>query len=64
VEYARYILSQELAIPNQPYDSLNQKWAGGSGSLAESNSVLSSISLDNYPVGDGTVSIKIFDLER
>jgi len=64
VEYARYILSQELAIPNQPYDSLNQKWAGGSGSLAESNSVLSSISLDNYPVGDGTVSIKIIDLER
>jgi type II secretory pathway component PulK len=64
VEYARYILSQELNIPNQPYDSLNQKWAGGSGSLAESNSVLSSISLDNYPVGDGTVSIKIIDLER
>jgi type II secretory pathway component PulK len=64
VEYARYILSQELAIPNQPYDSLNQKWAGGSGSLAESNSVLSSLSLDNYPVGDGTVSIKIIDLER
>jgi type II secretory pathway component PulK len=64
VEYARYILSQELTIPNQPYDSLNQKWAGGSGSMAESNSVLSSISLDNYPVGDGTVSIKIIDLER
>jgi general secretion pathway protein K len=64
VEYARYILSQELAIPNQPYDSLNQKWAGGPGSLAESNSVLSSISLDNYPVGEGTVSIKIIDLER
>jgi type II secretory pathway component PulK len=64
VEYARYILSQELAIPNQPCDSLNQKWAGGSGSLAESNSVLSSLSLDNYPVGEGTVSIKIIDLER
>jgi len=64
VEYARYILSQELNIPNQSYDSLNQKWAGGSGSLAESNSVLSSVSLDNYPVGEGTVSIKIIDLER
>jgi len=25
---------------------------------------LSSISLDNYPVGNGTVSIKIIDLER
>jgi general secretion pathway protein K len=64
VELARYVLSQQLTIPNEPYDSLNQKWAGGSGSLAESNSVLSSISLDNCPVGDGTVSIKIIDLER
>jgi general secretion pathway protein K len=64
VELARYVLLQQLTIPNEPYDSLNQKWAGGSGSLAESNSVLSSVSLDNYPVGDGTVSIKIIDLER
>ena len=64
MELARYVLAQQLTIPNEPYDSLNQKWAGGSGSLAESNSVLSSISLDNYPVGDGTVSIKIIDLER
>jgi type II secretory pathway component PulK len=62
VELARYVLSQHP--PGEPYDSLNQKWAGGSGSLAESNSVLSSLSLDNYPVGDGTVSIKIIDLER
>jgi general secretion pathway protein K len=62
VELARYVLSQHP--PNEPFDSLNQKWAGGPGSLAESNGVLSSISLDNYPVGDGTVSIKIIDLER
>jgi general secretion pathway protein K len=62
VELARYVLSQHP--PGEPYDSLNQKWAGGSGSLAESNSALSSLSLVNYPVGDGTVSIKIIDLER
>ena len=62
VELARYVLSQHP--PGEPYDSLNQKWAGGSGSLSESNSVLSSLSLNNYPVGDGTVSIKIIDLER
>jgi general secretion pathway protein K len=62
VELARYVLMQHP--PGEPFDSLNQKWAGGSGSLAESNSVLSSLSLDNYPVGDGTVSIKIIDLER
>ena len=62
VELARYVLSQHP--PGEPYDSLNQKWAGGSGSLSESNSVLSSLSLNNYPVGDGTVLIKIIDLER
>jgi general secretion pathway protein K len=64
VQRACWILSQQVTIASEPYDSLNQKWAGGSGSLAESNSVLSSVSLDNYPVGDGTVSIKIIDLER
>jgi type II secretory pathway component PulK len=64
VEYARWILSQQLAVVGEPYDALNQKWAGGPGSDAESNSVLAGISLDNYPVGDGTVSLKIIDLER
>jgi len=62
VEFARYVLSQHP--PGEPFDSLNQKWAGGPGSMAESNGVLSSLSLDNYPVGEGTVSIKIIDLER
>ena len=40
VELARYVLSQHP--PNEPFDSLNQRWAGGPGSLAESNGVLSS----------------------
>jgi general secretion pathway protein K len=64
VEYARWILSQQTAIAAEPFDSLSQKWAGGPGSLAESNSVLANISLDNFPIGDGTVSLKIIDLER
>ncbi len=64
VEYARWILAQEAAIAGQPYDALNQKWAGGAGSLTESNSVLAGISLDNYAIGNGTVSLKITDLER
>jgi general secretion pathway protein K len=64
VEYARWILAQEASLPGQPYDSLNQIWAGGPGTMSESNSVLAGISLDNFPVGDGTVSIKIIDLER
>jgi type II secretory pathway component PulK len=64
VELARWVLAQEATIPGQPYDALNQIWAGGSGSIQESNSVLSGISLNNYPIGDGTVSLKIVDLER
>jgi general secretion pathway protein K len=62
VELARWVLAQEATL--QPYDSLNQIWAGGSGSISESNSALVGISLNNYQVGDGTVSVKITDLER
>ncbi len=64
VELARYVLAQEANIPGEPYDSLNQLWAGGPGGLGESNSVLNSISLDHYQIGDGWVSLKIIDLER
>src|SRR5271170_4391537 len=64
VELARYVLSQEMSIPGEPYDSLNQIWAGGPGGPGETNSPLAGISLDNYQVGDGTVSVKIIDLER
>ncbi len=64
VEYARWILAQEAAIAGQPYDALNQIWAGGPGAMGETNSVLAGISLDNFQVGDGTVSLKIIDLDR
>jgi general secretion pathway protein K len=64
VELARYVLSQEASVPGEPYDALNQFWAGGPGGPNETNSPLASISLDNYQIGDGTVSVKIIDLER
>src|SRR5471030_2479825 len=64
VEYARWILSQQASIASEPYDSLDQIWAGGPGGGAETNSPLSGISMDNFPVGDGTISVKITDLER
>jgi len=64
VELARWVLSQEASIPGQRYDSLNQYWAGGTGSLTESNSVLAGVPLDHYPIGDGFVSLKIIDLDR
>lgn len=61
VELARYVLAQEASLP---YDSLNEIWAGGPGTLQESNSPLLGISLDNYQIGDGSVSVKIIDLDR
>jgi general secretion pathway protein K len=62
VELARWVLSQHPV--SEPYDSLNQIWAGGPGGPAETNSILAGIDLNNYRVGDGTVSLKIVDLER
>lgn len=62
VEYARWILGQEM---NCPFDSLNQKWAGGPGSPCETNNpALSGLILDNVQCGVGAFSIKITDLER
>lgn len=64
VEFARYILAQQLALGCEPYDSLNQVWAGGPGGLCTSNSVLAGISLKDYKLGDGSFSVTITDLER
>ncbi|HYG24706.1 MAG TPA: general secretion pathway protein GspK [Verrucomicrobiae bacterium] len=64
VEFARWVLVQQTAVPGEPYDALNQKWAGGTGTLAASNSPLAAVSLQNYQIGDGTVSIRITDNER
>jgi general secretion pathway protein K len=64
VEYARWVLAQQLALGCEPYDSLNQKWAGGPGGICTSNSALADISLQNYPLGNGHFSLKITDLER
>src|SRR5580692_10909320 len=61
VELARYVLAQQLIIPNEPYDALNQKWAGGNG---ETNSLLADITLTDVPLGDGKFSVKITDTER
>lgn len=64
VELARWVVAQQMAISAEPYDALNQKWAGGSGTLTSSNSPLAAISLENYQIGRGVVSLKITDMER
>ncbi len=67
VELARYVLAESLAEQGrgpEKYDALNQIWAGGPGGFASSNSALAAISLSNFRIGDGTVTLKITDLER
>ncbi len=61
VEFARYILVQHMMVVNEPFDALSQKWAGGP---LGTNEILAALSLENNPVGPGTFSIKIIDLER
>ena len=53
---------------SQPYSSLQQYWAGGPGDGPETNttsasSMLASESLEGFQVGEGTVSIKMVELE-
>jgi len=59
VERACWVLAQEPSGPS----SLKQIWAGGAGDGPETNSPLAGITLDNFPVGDGAVSLKITELE-
>lgn len=60
VEQAKSILAQA----NCPYAALNQKWAGGSGSECETNGAFTDLPMKNVPLGEGTFSITITDLER
>lgn len=64
VELARYVLGEQLALGCEPYDALNQVWAGGPGGLCTSNSPLAGIQLTDVPLGPGRFSVRIVDLER
>ncbi|MFM2293646.1 MAG: hypothetical protein RLZZ350_59 [Verrucomicrobiota bacterium] len=67
VELGKYVLALQLNSPQEQYDSLNQVWAGGPGSAANSNSVLGTIQLKDhaYHLGSGTFTVKqITDAER
>ena len=61
VELARFVVAQSMQIPNEPYDSLNQKWAGGP---MGTNEALAAISLTDVRLGAGTFNVKITDCER
>ena len=63
VEYCRWVLANSLANPMQPYDSLDQPWATGSGWLGPTNNPIAEVQ-NPITLGHGTVSWKITDLER
>src|SRR5439155_13565070 len=58
VELARYVLAQQLNCPNEPYDALNQKWAGGPGGNCATNGPLADISLEHVQLGRGRFSVR------
>ena len=62
VEYARWILAQQLQVPNEPYDALNQVWAGGVGGIGTSNSPLADVQKEVH-LGNGTFTWKIVNME-
>jgi len=62
VEYARWILAQELQKPVQ-YDALNQVWAGGPGDIATTNTALMFVEKEVH-LGHGSFTWKITDCER
>jgi len=61
VELARYVVAQQSQIPNEPYDALNQKWAGGP---MGTNEALAAVSLTDVRLGPGTFNIRLTDCER
>ncbi len=61
VELARFVVAQSMQIPTEPYDALNQKWAGGP---MGTNEALAAVSLTNVTLGAGTFNVKITDCER
>lgn len=63
VEYARWILAEQMKLGMEPYDALNQVWAGGPGGLGTSNSPLANVQRQ-VRLGNGTFTWKITDLER
>jgi general secretion pathway protein K len=62
VEYARWVLANSLLNQQQPYDSLDQPWATGSGELGPTNNPIAEVQ-NPLTLGHGTVSWKITDLE-
>ena len=63
VEWAKWILAQQLMISTEPYDSRDQVWAGGPGGVGTSNSPLADLP-EEIKLGSGVIKRpRITDLE-
>src|SRR5512141_3198960 len=58
VEYARWVLANSMMNPQEPYDSLDQPWATGSGWLGPTNAPIAEVE-QNVHLGAGTFNWKI-----
>jgi general secretion pathway protein K len=63
VEYARWVLANSLKNPQQPYDSLDQPWATGTGFLGPTNAPIAEVQ-NPVTLGGGKFTWKIVDMER
>jgi len=61
VDYCKSVLAASLASPEEPFDSQNQVWAGGSGSTS-SNGILA-VAKSTVDLGYGRFTWKMTDLE-
>jgi general secretion pathway protein K len=64
VECARWELAQQLMISREPYDGLDQVWAGGQGGIGTSNSPLADFKHELNTPNGGIATWTIVDLER
>ncbi|HWQ92671.1 MAG TPA: general secretion pathway protein GspK [Clostridia bacterium] len=63
VEYCKWLLALQAGCPAEPYDALNQTWAGGAGGPCSTNGPLSEIQQE-IEIGNGSFTWKITDLDR
>ena len=62
MELARYTLAMQARVPlENTHESLNQKWAGGSG---VTNELLADIILTDVQMGSGSFTVTMADAER
>lgn len=64
VECARWELAQQLMVSQEPYDGLDQVWAGGAGGIGTSNSPLADFKHELDTPDGGVATWTITDLER